>query len=66
MASATDEKISTEKKINPRLKEVSANQVDTGAVLVIGKTGHLSRSEATRIRYVIMFSASPTVSHVGA
>ncbi|PBK67069.1 MFS general substrate transporter [Armillaria solidipes] len=30
--------------------EVSVNQVDTGAVLVIGKTGNLSRSEATRIR----------------
>ncbi|KAK0190411.1 major facilitator superfamily domain-containing protein [Armillaria mellea] len=50
MASASDEKISTEKKINPHLMEVSANEVDTGAVLVIGKTGHLSRSEATRIR----------------
>ncbi|KAK0209122.1 major facilitator superfamily domain-containing protein [Desarmillaria ectypa] len=50
MASASDIKISTEEKNNPHLKEVSVNQVDTGAVLVIGKTGHLSRSEATRIR----------------
>ncbi|SJL13496.1 uncharacterized protein ARMOST_16940 [Armillaria ostoyae] len=50
MASTNDEKISTEEKSNPHLIEVSANQVDTGVVLVIGKTGHLSRSETTRLR----------------
>ncbi|KAK0243317.1 major facilitator superfamily domain-containing protein [Armillaria nabsnona] len=61
MASASDEKVSTEKKINPHLMEVSANQVDTGAVLVIGKTGHLSRSEATRIRRKIDLHIVPLI-----
>ncbi|PBK76349.1 MFS general substrate transporter [Armillaria solidipes] len=50
MVSTNDEKISTEEKSNPHLIEVSANQVDTGAVLVIGKTGDLNRYESTRIR----------------
>ncbi|KAK0234042.1 MFS general substrate transporter [Armillaria fumosa] len=50
MASTNDEKISTEEKNSPHLIEASANQVDTGAVLVIGKTGQLSRYEAIRIR----------------
>ncbi|KAK0466080.1 MFS general substrate transporter [Desarmillaria tabescens] len=48
--SASDVKLSTEAKSNPRLMELSVNQVDTGAALVVGKTGQLSRSEATRIR----------------
>ncbi|PBK93896.1 MFS general substrate transporter [Armillaria gallica] len=61
MASASDEKFSTEKKINPHLMEVSANQVDTGAVLVVGKTGHLSRSEATRIRRKIDLHIVPLI-----
>ncbi|KAK0461597.1 uncharacterized protein EV420DRAFT_1619153 [Desarmillaria tabescens] len=50
MASASDVKISTEEKKNPPIMKISAHQVDTGAVLVMGKTGHLSPSEATRIR----------------
>lgn len=50
MALTNDEKISTEEKNSPHLIEVSANQVDTGAVFVIGKTGQLSRYEATRLR----------------
>ncbi len=62
MASTNDEKISTEEKSNPHLIEVSANQVDTGAVLVIGKTGDLSRYEATRIRYG-MFLFSDSILH---
>ncbi|KAK0499534.1 hypothetical protein EDD18DRAFT_1102873 [Armillaria luteobubalina] len=43
MTSGSDEKNTTERKINPHLLKVSAN-------LVIGKTGTSSRSEATRIR----------------
>ncbi|KAK0473067.1 major facilitator superfamily domain-containing protein [Armillaria novae-zelandiae] len=50
MALTNDEKVLTEEKNGPHLIEVSADQVDTGAVLVIGKTGQLSRYEATRLR----------------
>ncbi|KAK0491544.1 major facilitator superfamily domain-containing protein, partial [Armillaria novae-zelandiae] len=41
--------------------EVSAIQVDTGAVLVIGRTGTLSPSEATRIRRKIDLHIIPLI-----